>query len=63
MEFASFTQALQICMTAEEGGAEQQAALAYCLANAPADLRAMLERRLVAAEVHDGHDCGCGCKG
>ena len=59
MEFESFEQALEICLNGEEHGPEQEAALRYCLENAPPELRAMFQERFKAR--HD-HDCGCGCK-
>jgi len=59
MEFASFEQALEVCMTAEEGSPLQEAALRHCLKTAPPDLRAMLEKRLHDANAGDGCSCGC----
>lgn len=63
MDFTSFEEALQICMQAENGSREQQAALEYCLQHAPVDLRQMLVKRLglQADEKHHEHGCGCGC--
>ena len=57
MEFESFEHALEVCMTAEDGSPEQDAALLYCLEKAPPELREKLE------ELHEkkhGHGCGCG---
>ena len=59
MEFESFEQALKVCLTAEKGSREQDAALVYCLENAPPEFKKMLEDRFL--EFHKGK-CGCGCK-
>ena len=59
MEFESFEQALEICLNGEEQSPEQEAALRYCLENAPPELQAMFQERFKV--LHD-HDCGCGCK-
>lgn len=61
MQFKSFEQALKACMTAEEGSAEQDAAIIYCLENAPPDLKKMLEEKYHKYSAHN-HECGCGCK-
>ena len=61
MEFESFEQALHSCMTLEDGSSEQKEAMIYCLKHAPADLRAMLGKRLGLVDDNDNHDCGCGC--
>ena len=61
MEFESFEQALQVCMQAADGSDEQKKAMAFCLEHAPADLRAMLEKRLkIIGDHQHGADCGCG---
>ena len=65
MKFDSFEHALHICMTAEPGSEEQNAALVYCLEHAPADLKDKLKDGLVnfhkeQKEKH-GDGCGCGC--
>ena len=60
MEFASFEQALQFCMQAADGSDEQKKAMVFCLEHAPADLRAMLEKRLKITDDHQ-YGCGCGC--
>lgn len=62
MEFESFEQALHLCMTLEDGGPDQKEAMIYCLKHAPVDLRAMLEKRLLAVARHEDHNCDCGCK-
>jgi len=64
MEFESFEQALQLCMTMDEGSPEQREAMNYCLQHAPPDLRAMLGKRLglTDGDDKDHGDCGCGCK-
>ncbi|MFO7604892.1 MAG: hypothetical protein R6W72_01130 [Desulfurivibrionaceae bacterium] len=62
MEFESFEQALQLCMTMEEGSPEQHEAMTYCLRHAPADLRAMLGKRLFPADTDDSQGCGCDCE-
>ena len=67
MKFASFAEALQICLAAADGSPEQEAALAHCLETAPPDLRLMLSQRLGVATAHEspGHEhqsgCSCGC--
>lgn len=66
MKFASFEEALKICMTAANGSPEQEAAMTHCLQTAPPELQAMLSRRLTPAtnQITGGHDhrpgCGCG---
>ncbi len=62
MEFESFEQALHLCMVLEDGSPEQKEAMLYCLKHAPADLRAMLGKRLGLANDNEGHNCGCSCK-
>ncbi|HIJ79173.1 MAG: hypothetical protein OEY01_09170 [Desulfobulbaceae bacterium] len=63
MQFESFEQALHVCMTAEQGTDEHEAALIYCLDHAPADLKEKIKEGL--ADFHKGrqekHDGGCGC--
>jgi len=59
MEFDSFEQALHICMTAAPGSDEQEAALIYCLDNAPPELKDKIAEGL--ANFHKGHADGCGC--
>lgn len=61
MKFESFEHALQVCMTTEEGSPEQLEAMNYCLKHAPADLRAMLEKRLSSDPDDSGHGGGCNC--
>ena len=64
MHFDSFEQALHICMTAPPGSDEQEAALVYCLENAPDELKDKiaggLENFHQAQKPNTG--CGCGCK-
>ncbi|OGR00592.1 MAG: hypothetical protein A2505_01500 [Deltaproteobacteria bacterium RIFOXYD12_FULL_55_16] len=64
MNFDSFEQALHICMTATPGSDEQEAALVYCLENAPPELKDKIVDGL--ADFHQGQKpgsgCGCGCK-
>jgi hypothetical protein len=62
MEFESFEQALQVCMQAADGSDEQKKAMVFCLEHAPADLRAMLEKRLKITGDHQ-HGDGCECGG
>ena len=62
MEFSSFEEALQVCMQAADGSDEQKEAMVFCLEHAPADLRAMLEKRLKITDDHQ-HGSGCGCGG
>jgi hypothetical protein len=59
MEFDSFEQALHICMTASPGSDEQEAALIYCLDNAPPELKDKITEGL--ASFHKPQGCGCGC--
>lgn len=63
MEFESFEQALHICMTATPGSDAQEAALIYCLENAPPELKDKIADGL--AIFHKGSTpvsgCGCGC--
>lgn len=59
MEFASFEEALQVCVTAEEGSIEQDDALIYCFKNAPPALRETFKAQY--DKLH-GHKCGCGCE-
>jgi hypothetical protein len=70
MTYQSFEEALKICLTAEDGSPAQNEALLYCVANAPDDLKEMLQARFgeLAAAKHDQggeekHDKNCGCKG
>ncbi len=63
MNFDSFAQALHICMTATPGSDEQEAALVYCLENAPPELKDKIADGLT--NFHKGQKqssgCGCGC--
>jgi len=59
MEFESIEQALETCLNAEEQSPDQEAALRYCLENAPPELQAMFQERFKVLHDHDG---GCGCK-
>lgn len=63
MEFTSFEEALQICLESKEGSEEQDAALLYCLENAPPKLKEMLRARFESHQERKKHagDCGCGC--
>lgn len=61
MEFTSFEEALALCVTAADNSPEQEAALRYCLENAPPALQELLRERLAAPHGHE-HGCGCGCK-
>lgn len=61
MEFASFEEALHVCMTAEENSQEQDAALEYCMLNAPPDLKKKLQHYFEHRPVHHA-GCGCGDK-
>lgn len=56
MQFDSFEQALEICMKAEDGSAEQEAALVYCLQHAPDELK-----ELIRKHHQQGHGAGGGC--
>ena len=58
MKFESFEQALQLCMTLEDGSVEQKEAIIYCIENAPSDLRAMLGKRLLKQDLDDS-TCDC----
>ncbi len=57
MEFDSFEHAMGVCMTAEEGSAEQVEAMLFCLENAPPELLEIIQKRL---QERHGHQCGCG---
>lgn len=59
MDFTSFEQALHVCMNAEPGSDEQEAALIYCLENAPPALKDKIAHAL--AGFHQGKNSGCGC--
>jgi len=59
MEFDSFEDALKVCMTAEENSQEQDAALEYCLVNAPPELKKKLKEYF---EHRHAHSHGCGCQ-
>jgi hypothetical protein len=62
MDFSSFEQALQVCMTSTDGSPEQDKAILYCLEFAPdavkEKLRAIMRHQMPAHD-HDGA-CGCG---
>jgi hypothetical protein len=64
MEFESFEQALQICVTAEQGSEEQDLALIYCIEHAPADLKDKIKEGLANFQKRqkDNHDDGCDGK-
>ena len=59
MNFDSFEQALHVCMTAAPGSDEQEAALIYCLDNAPPELKDKITDAL--ENFHKKPGCGCGC--
>lgn len=69
MEFASFDQALAVCINAEDGTDEQEEAMHYCIEHAPPELREEIKRQFLAAKEaralgacsHDHHSCSCGC--
>lgn len=63
MTFDSFEQALHACMTATPGSDEQEAALIYCLDNAPPELKDKIAGALASFHMGDkqGSSCGCGC--
>ncbi|NOX24538.1 MAG: hypothetical protein GXP59_00135 [Deltaproteobacteria bacterium] len=62
MDFSSFEQALQICMTSAEGSPEQDKAILYCLEFAPDEIKEKLRDIMRHQMPVHGHDCGCGCK-
>lgn len=62
MEFDSFEQALHICITATPGSDEQEAALVYCLENAPPELKSKIANSLANFHQKKNGGCGCGCK-
>ncbi|OGQ86224.1 MAG: hypothetical protein A2512_07565 [Deltaproteobacteria bacterium RIFOXYD12_FULL_56_24] len=62
MDFDSFEQALHICMTATPGSDEQEAALIYCLDNAPPELKNKIADALAHFHQKQSSGCGCGCK-
>ena len=59
VDFSSFDDALEVCLTAEEGSEEQDRAIIYCLDNAPDDLREKLHDMLIRKKEKQ---CGCGCQ-
>ncbi|HIJ90388.1 MAG: hypothetical protein OEV89_06440 [Desulfobulbaceae bacterium] len=63
MTFDSFEQALHACMTASPGSDEQEAALIYCLDNAPPELKDKIADALANfhQERKQSDGCGCGC--
>ena len=65
MHFDSFDQALQVCLNAAPESDEQEAALIYCLENAPPELKEKIAHALTSfhGARQNGHhgDCGCGC--
>lgn len=61
MNFDSFEQALHACMTAPPGSDEQEAALIYCLDNAPPELKDKIAEALADFHKKQSHDHGCGC--
>ncbi len=61
MNFTSFEQALQVCMTSQEGSPEQDEAMLYCLEFAPDDVKEKLQGIMRHELPKHGHDCGCGC--
>ncbi len=60
MEFASFEEALKVCMTAEPESEEQDVALEYCLHHAPPDLKEKLRVAFARATTTQHGSCGCG---
>ncbi|MEJ2689494.1 MAG: hypothetical protein P8130_06005 [Deltaproteobacteria bacterium] len=61
MEFASFEEALKICLESEDGSVEQDTALLYCIENAPPQLKEMLKTQFQAYQERKKHSEGCGC--
>jgi hypothetical protein len=64
MHFDSFAQALQACLTAAPESDEQEAALIYCLENAPPELKEKIAQSLAGfhgARQGGHHEDGCGC--
>jgi hypothetical protein len=64
MEFASFEEALKICLESEDGSEEQDSALFYCIEHAPPKLKEMLRNEFKAHLERKKHaeGCTCGCK-
>lgn len=60
MEFESFEQALTICIEEEEGSELQEAAMFYCIDNAPPALKEQIKEQFLAAKKEQS-SCGCGC--
>ena len=60
MEFNSFEQALTVCLEAEDGSELQEAAMFYCIDNAPAHLKEQIKAQFLAAKKTQS-SCGCGC--
>jgi|GEM_PF-859928 len=61
MSYPSFEEALRVCLEAEPGSAEQDAALLFCLEHAPQDLKARLREAFLASRDGSRHGQGCGC--
>lgn len=59
MEFESFEQALTICLEAEEGSELQEAAMYYCVENAPPAIKEQIKEQFLAAKKAKS-SCGCG---
>lgn len=63
MHFDSFAQALEVCLNATPESDEQEAALLYCLENAPEELKEKIAQALAGFHKTGpgGHNQGCGC--
>lgn len=63
MEFASFEEALKICLESEDGSEEQDSALLYCIEHAPPKLKELLRTQFKSYLERKKHaeGCGCGC--
>lgn len=60
MEFDSFEHALTVCIEAEDGSELQDAAMLYCIDNAPAHIKMQIKEQFLAAKKAKSA-CGCGC--
>lgn len=69
MEFASFEQALAVCINTEDGSNEQEEAMSYCIEHAPPEVKEEIKRQFAATKEaralggcnHDHTNCTCCC--
>lgn len=61
MTFTTFEEALEACLSSPDGSPEQDAALLYCMENAPADLKKKIGQEFLHFKKQShGKNCGCG---